>query len=139
MPATVELKVLEGMPALGKTGYFLRPAIKPGKRRGEPLFNFSGVPDGDGGVFDPTYGGECVWFRDGKGCDMEFADRPLNCQGLVANPDNPGRSKNPDAVGCSAPQEMSKSGIILAWQPYSEQLERAGRQAEEELRKRGRR
>lgn len=111
-------------------GLFLRPAIKPGRRKGEPLFLFCGTPDGDGGVFDPTYGGECVRLVDGKGCSLEFRDRPVNCQGLVANPDPNGH--------CLTSAEHSKAGMILAWQPFSEALERIGHEVEREPGRAGR-
>lgn len=108
-------------------GYYLRPAIKTGRRKGVPLFAFMATPDGDGGVFDLSYGGECVHLG-AAGCGLKFEDRPLNCQALVANP-----ARNPDRdVYCRTPEEFNKPGLVIAWNPYAPKLEEIGRRAEDE-------
>lgn len=107
--------------AIPNRGYFLRPAIKTGRRAGPPLFAFMAPPDGDGGVFDPTYGGECVNLGP-TGCSLPFAERPINCQALVANPD-----RNPDKdVHCLVTPELNKPGLVVAWNPYAPKLKEIG-------------
>lgn len=115
-------------------GYYLRPAIKPGRRKGPPLFSFFAGPDGDGGVFDPSFGGECVNLTP-AGCSLAFADRPLNCQALAPDPDrDPARGRFCDGEDLA----HNKPGLVIAWNPLSPLLEKIGRQVEGELDRAGR-
>jgi len=49
-----------------KKGYFVRPRAKNAIRK----------------VVDPSWGGECMHFRDGKGCVLPMEDRPLGCRAV---------------------------------------------------------
>lgn len=103
-------------------GYFLRPAIKPGRRTPpSALASLFGADDGDGGVFDPTYGGECVNLGP-TGCALAYADRPLNCQALVANPDRDQEA----GVMCHVDPALNKPGLVVAWNPYAPKLREIG-------------
>jgi len=46
--------------------YFVRPAIK----------------GNEGVLLDPAYGGECTFFKEGKGCQLPSDGRPFECRNL---------------------------------------------------------
>jgi len=70
--------------------YYLRPATRQGRGR----------------IFDPSYGGVCNFFQDGKGCRI-FDTRPTGCRGVEPSPTGP-----------CAPRYASKQDAAIAWIPY---------------------
>jgi hypothetical protein len=63
-----------------------------------------------------SWGGECVLFTEGKGCALDFEQRPAQCRSLVPAPhDYPNRCFQHE-------QEYTKRGIALAWRPYQQLL-----------------
>jgi Fe-S-cluster containining protein len=79
-------------------GYFIRPAVVGGGR----------------GIFDPTWGGRCVFLRE-NGCELPENDRPLGCKLLEPNASNPGK--------CKMHGEFSKKEAAIAWLPYYKTFE----------------
>lgn len=80
-------------------GYFLRPATLGGR----------------GDVFDPSNGGQCVLFDEGKGC-RTFETRPTGCRGLEPGP----------AAGKCSPRYASKQDAAIAWLPYAAMIVEVG-------------
>jgi Fe-S-cluster containining protein len=71
--------------------YFIRPAHK-------------GITN----IFDPSWGGECVFFTD-SGCKLQFKDRPFECRAL-----------QPSNMGCKYPPHIiGKQTVAIEWLPYT--------------------
>lgn len=105
--------------------YYLRPAVKPHWQKqpsGIASWLFAAAA-GSGGVFDQTWGGECVNLTD-SGCSLSWDDRPVNCRGLVAK--DGGRN-------CKTPAEFDKPALVVAWQPFALALGEIGRRVKREL------
>lgn len=45
-----------------------------------------------GELFDPSWGGTCVFFEDGKGCKLSFDERPFGGKALIPSEDGRCRS-----------------------------------------------
>jgi len=65
-------------------------------------------------IFDPSWGGECVFFADGEGCSLSEHTRPLNCKMLEPREDK-----------CIS--HIRKKDIIDMWVPYQELLVNTGK------------
>lgn len=79
--------------------YYLRPAI----------VHYEGIPQ------HPSWGGPCTFFNEGSGCDLAFANRPLQCRQLIPNYD-----------GCTYPsQDYSKKSVVILWIPFQDQIKEA--------------
>ena len=81
----------------GLTAYYLRPQ----------------TVTSIGKVVDASWGGQCIFFIDGKGCTKSFEERPSECQDLVPN----------ETFLCSAPGK-SKVERIAEWLPYNNIIEK---------------
>jgi len=96
----------EGDPRPGENripqGYYLRPSTTLGKKHHR--------------VFDPSWGGECV-FLSKSGCVLSPEDRPWGCRMLEPNPDKATR-ENPQGCKTHAPYGFSKQAAAVAWLPY---------------------
>lgn len=68
---------------------------------------------GRGRIFDPSWGGACVFHRE-DGCAI-FPSRPSGCRGL---------EPNKDSHGCT-PRHSGKQDCIRAWAEYQDELARA--------------
>ena len=86
-------------------GYFLRPATRAGR----------------GDVFDPSNGGTCVFFEDGKGCRI-FEARPSGCRGLEPVTGN----------GDCNVRYASKQDAAVAWLPYAAMIVEVGEELGED-------
>lgn len=103
----------DGDPRKGKhririsKGYFVRPATKRNS----------------GGIYDPSWVGECVFLAD-DGCTLEHEQRPLECRYL--EPKLPAiREKS----GCDS-HGIGKQSMAIAWIPYRKVLKMAAAEAE---------
>lgn len=75
--------------------YYVRPATK----------------DKEGVLFDPSWGGECI-FLTSTGCQLNENARPLNCRKL-----------EPVENGtCILHDNISKRNAAIAWLPYQKKL-----------------
>ena len=63
-----------------------------------------------GNLFDPAYNGTCVFFVNGKGCELDFEHRPQGGKALVAC-----------ETGCKS--TFSKAESCRDWFPYNEMIE----------------
>lgn len=78
----------------GITAYYLRPQTKTSIGR----------------KVDPSWGGECVFFTNNKGCSKKFEDRPIQCQTLL-----------PNQISSCKPEKGAKikKELIEEWLPYN--------------------
>ena len=65
-----------------------------------------------GKLVDPSWGGTCIYFEDGKGCKLSFKERPQQCQDLEPKLD----------VNC-IPFKRKKD-YIDTWLPYQELIKK---------------
>lgn len=72
------------------------------------------VVGSEGEVFERSYGGRCILHGD-SGCELAFAQRPLECRGLLPDVDRPGEC-------CRGVDGISKREIAIMWLPYREQV-----------------
>ena len=72
------------------------------------------VGGSEGEVFERSYGGHCIFHGTG-GCELVFAQRPLECRGLIPDVDRPGE--------CDRGVDGTKRReIAIMWIPYREQV-----------------
>ena len=81
-----------------KQGYFVRPATKKEV----------------GNVFDPSWGGECVFLTE-KGCELPLKKRPAQCRVIV-----------PVGGKCEPSIGFNKQEVAQSWWPYRGKVERKG-------------
>jgi len=70
-----------------------------------------------GSVRDPSWGGTCVFFQEGKGCALPLRQRPTGCRTLIPK----------DGRMCKHPYQDGKSDkyhAAVAWWPYRKDVER---------------
>ena len=77
------------------TFYYLRPMTI--KSAGKPV--------------DASWGGQCIFWREGSGCNKSFDDRPRQCKALV-----PKKTEDGDCVWS---KRYSKVEMIKAWIPHN--------------------
>jgi len=80
--------------------YYIRPKIK-----------------GADNLFDPTFGGECVFLND-KGCELLPEERPLSCRML---------EPKPKVENCIHHLGNEKQKAALAWLPFTDMILEAAR------------
>lgn len=73
----------------------------------------------DGGIIDPSYGGECVHLTS-SGCELKFEERACGCRRLTPSPDAKG--------GCS--NSYDKLEAANDWNPYHDIFEKMVSQEE---------
>lgn len=88
--------------------YFIRPAHK----------------DAIGTPLDESWGGGCVFFTDGKGCDLSFDKRPVQCRMLKA--------KENEEDHCTLEKGYSKYECAIMWDKFQKEILEAVRKVEEE-------
>ena len=71
-------------------GYFIRPKVK-----------------GVNKIYDPSWGGECIFLEDGVGCKLLPHERPANC-----------RLTEPKVNGKCIVHGASKKDVAIAWIPF---------------------
>lgn len=66
-------------------------------------------------IYDPSWGGECIFFTEGKGCELQPDERPANCRLL-----------EPRKVGnCVLHETYNKRDIAIAWIPHQDTIHKA--------------
>ena len=85
--------------------YYIRPRIK-----------------GISKLFDPTWGGECIFLRK-KGCALSPEERPTTCRML---------EPKPEGKSCISHDGAEKRGAALAWLPFTNIILEASRRIENE-------
>ena len=73
--------------------YFIRPATKLGKEKGR--------------LFDPSWGGECIFYTPDVGCGLPYEQRPTGC-----------RLIEPKESGKCVDHSGGKLKAALAWKKY---------------------
>jgi len=79
-----------------RKAYFIRPATKDNKR----------------GLFDPSWGGECVFLTE-NGCTLQSKDRPYECRML-----------EPKENECCILHGKDKRKLSIVWIPFNEMIRR---------------
>lgn len=83
-------------------GYFVRPKIKGVDR-----------------LYDPSWGGECIFFIEGKGCTLLPDKRPAECRML-----------EPKKDGNCIKHEVEKRTVAIAWLPFHKIIHKAAEQVD---------
>lgn len=78
-------------------GYYVRPKVKGVDR-----------------IYDPSWGGECIFFTNGKGCELSPSERPANCRLL-----------EPKETGNCKLHGVEKDKIAIAWIPFHDIIHKA--------------
>jgi len=81
-----------------------------------------------GKVYDPSWGGQCVFWNAESGCDLSFNGRPMGCRSLIP-------ALSGDCVGPG--DRNDKSVDAERWIPYQEQIVAAGKRTMDLRRRRG--
>lgn len=83
-------------------GYYIRPVMSN---------------DNKPGLYQPSWGGVCIFHNQADGCKLEPSNRPLTCRLLEPQPDNK----------CVMHDGGSKREVAVMWVPFHNEITEAGK------------